>query len=76
MTFHQRLISELTQLDNRESMRKHHNPYALSHYFKAAEGVTDAKSFADAFIPTRGMHRVAKNLGLGLDVEKGRWIFT
>ena len=74
MTFHDQLISELTQLDQRQSKRKGYNPYALPQYFTAAQDVTDAASFADAFTPTRGMHRVAKNLGLSLDVIRGLWV--
>lgn len=73
MTFHDRLISELTQLDQRESKKAGHNPYALGMYFEAAEDVTDAQSFADAFTPTRGMHRIARNLGLPLNVDRGQW---
>lgn len=75
MTFHDKLIHELTALDQREAKRSGHNPYAIAHYFRAAEGVVDAQSFADAFIPTKGMHRVARNLRLPLDVQAGRWVF-
>lgn len=74
MTFHDRLVSELTQLDARESKRQGHNRCALALYFQAAENVTDAASFARAFNATRGMHRVARNLGLPLDVAHGEWI--
>lgn len=74
MTFHDRLIHELTTLDRRESRRPGYNPYALAIYFRAAEGVTDADSFRRAFLPTRGMHTVARRLGLGLDVERGCWV--
>ena len=73
-----RLIHELTELDRRLSKRPGHNqsPYALGHYFRAAEGVTDSDSFAAAFTPTREMHGVAKRLGLHLDVSFGRWMHT
>ena len=74
--FHDKLISELTQLDQRQSKRRGWNPYALPQYFTAAQNVTDAASFADAFTPTKGMHRVAKNLGLNLDVERGQWVIS
>jgi hypothetical protein len=46
----------------------------LPQYFAAAESVHDAATFAEAFNPTRGMHGVARRLGLALDVERGRWI--
>jgi hypothetical protein len=74
LDFHTRLIHELTALDRRNSTKRGYNPNALGIYFRAAENVTDAKSFADAFTPTRGMHTVAKNLGLPLGVERGDWI--
>ena len=74
MTFHDRLISKLTELDRREMRWSGHNPYALAQYFAAAQGVTGAASFARAFNPTRGMHRVARELGLPLDVQRGQWI--
>jgi hypothetical protein len=72
--FHTKLVNELTALDRREAKGKAHNPWALGHYLSAAKGVTDSASFARAFIPTRGMHTVAKRLGLGLDVERGNWV--
>ncbi len=74
MDFHTRLIHELTDLDRRNSTKRGYNPNALGIMFGAAENVTDANSFANAFTPTRGMHKVAKNLGLPLDVEKGQWV--
>jgi hypothetical protein len=76
MIDHDRLIHELTALDRRERNRKGWNPYALGQYFQAAEGVVDAATFAKAFIPCRGMHRIAKNLGLDLDVQHGQWIIV
>ena len=76
MPFHDRLIHALTDLDRRESRRAGYNPHALGLYFQAAEGVTDAVSFARAFCATRGMHRVARSLGLPLDVRSGTWICT
>ena len=74
LDFHTRLIHELTALDKRQSTKRGYNPNALGIYFQAAENVTDAKSFANAFTPTRGMHTVAKKLGLPLDVERGDWV--
>jgi len=74
MPFHDRLLSELTQMDERLSKKKGYNPYALAIMFGAVEGVTDADSFAAAFNPTRELHRVARNLGLGLGVVHGQWV--
>ncbi len=75
MDFQARLTHELTALDIRESKRERSpNIYRLGHYLEAAEGVTDAASFAKAFNPTRGMNTVARKLGLGLDVNRGRWV--
>jgi hypothetical protein len=73
-TFHDKLIHELTAMDRKDSTRPGYNHYALAQYFEAAEGVYDAASFAEAFNPTRGMHGVARRLGLALDVERGRWV--
>ena len=72
--FRARLISELTELDRRERRRPGWNPNALGMYFAAAETVTDAATFAAAFVPTRGMHTVARRLGLALDVDRGQWV--
>lgn len=81
------LIDALGQLDDRE--RAHEvkqgyrvNVYRVGHYIVAAgnvreaieQGATPREAFADAFIPTRGTHRVARELGLGLDVARGEWI--
>jgi hypothetical protein len=74
MDFHSKLIHELIVMDRRDSTRRGYNPYALPQYLAAAVPVTDAASFATAFVPTRGMHGIAKRLGLPLDVERGRWI--
>ena len=82
MDFRTKLISELTQMDERDSKRPHHNRYAIGMYLEAAgfvvaaieDGVAPEKAFAEAFNPTRGMHRVARNLGLRLDVQRGQWI--
>ena len=76
-----KLISELTQMDERDRTKKGFNPYALGMYFQAADsvfeliadGATPEHAFSDCFTPTRGMHRVARNLGLKLDVQKGNW---
>ena len=72
--FHTRLIMALTAQDRKESTRKGYNPCALAIVFNAAVDVVDAKSFSEAFTPTRGMHSVAKKLELGLDVDHGRWV--
>lgn len=82
MSFHDRLISELTRMDERASKRPGHNPWALPQYFAAADAVVEAiaagesesRAFADAFNPTRGMHTIARRLELNLDVDRGRWI--
>lgn len=72
--FQARLSKELKDLDTKEMAQKGWNPNALRLYLKAAKDVVDSSTFANAFTPTRGMHRVARNLGLGLDVERGKWI--
>jgi hypothetical protein len=61
-------------MDRKASTRRGYNPYALAQYFEAAQDVTDAASFAEAFNATREMHGVARRLGLGLDVERGAWV--
>ena len=76
------LPHELTTLDRHESKRRGWNPYALGHYLGAAEQVradvlagdslTDA--FCRHFTPTRGMHSVAKRLGLPVDVRNCDWV--
>jgi len=84
MTFHNRLISELTQSDTRASRRKYHNPNALGLYFEAAEkvqadiaaGVTPARSFSERFTPIGPMLTVAKKLGLNLEIKGSFWNVT
>jgi hypothetical protein len=71
---HTRLVSELTTQDRRESTQKGYNPYALGIVLNAAADIKTVDDFCEAFNATRGMHRVAKALGLPLDVEKGRWV--
>ena len=71
---HTRLVSELTTQDRRESGRKDYNPYALAIVLNAAADVETHEDFANAFNPTRGMHRVARALKLPLDVERGQWV--
>jgi hypothetical protein len=74
-----RLAHGLTHLDRTEGKG---SPYRLGIYLRAGDEVADAvdagtplvKAFADAFTPTRGMHRLAVALGLPLDVERGRWV--
>ena len=74
MTFHEKLIVELTRLDMKESKKKSWNQFALALYIKAAKNVTDSLSFSEAFNPTQGMHTVAQKLKLNLDVAQGNWI--
>lgn len=76
MSLHDRLIHELTQLDIKNSKRKGYNPFALGIYFGAAEDVVDAKTFTDAFTPTRGTHAIARKIFGNLDVARGEWVFT
>ena len=73
---HTRLIMELTALDRRNRNLRGWNPSALPQYFAAAESVTDAPSFADSFTPTAAMSNIAWNLGLGLTVDRQRWILN
>jgi BRCA1 C Terminus (BRCT) domain len=90
-TFRDRLISELTQMDERELKRtkgsraKGYNPYALAIMFRSvqenfdpaiARGASPEEAFMEAFTPTRQTHGVAKKLGLGLDVDRGKWVKT
>lgn len=87
-TFRTRLVHELTALDAREAAaetrrRLRVNIYRIAHYLRAADdvmtalmtrGQTAERAFADAFVATRGMHTVARRLGLNLDVAHGEWI--
>lgn len=86
---HDALVSELVRLDIREeaSERKRGNRvnvYRIAHYLRAADNVrtsvehgsSPSFAFASAFCATRGMHRIARNLGLALDVKRGEWIET
>lgn len=87
MTMRDRLISELTQNDARRLAREVKrggwaNPYALAHELRAADSVINMVSlgeswetaFAEFFVATRENHRIAKRLGLRLDVQRGEWI--
>lgn len=84
MTLYDKLVSELTQLDARDEKRPGYNRYALSIMLGAAQevdaaiskGVKPEKAFAENFNPTRGIHGIARRLGLNLDVQKGRWIYV
>ena len=71
---HNQLIHELTAMDRRDSKKRGYNRYALAQYFEAADTVETLQDFVQAFTPTRGTHRIAKNLELPIDVERGRWI--
>ena len=82
-SFKSKLVSQLIQSDDRQSKRpESYNRYALGMYLRAADecaelvdnGTAPEKAFSDIFNPTREMHRVAKCLGLSLDVQKGQWI--
>jgi len=81
-----KLSHELTALDRKEGQREikrmgRENIYRLGHYLEAGsrvasevrKGRSASDAFASAFNPTRGMHGVAKRLGLGLTVERGQW---
>lgn len=85
-TLGRKLAHELTALDIKESRRElkrygRENIYRLSHYLRAADEVKKAvrggkslsEAFASNFNPTRGMHGVARRLGLGLTVQRGQW---
>ncbi len=82
MAFGDALAHELTTQDRRESTTRGYNPHALGIVLGAAQDVVDAvakgaspiDAFADAFCATRGMHSVARRLGLALDVKAGRWV--
>ena len=80
--FRTRLVSELTQSDVRQSKRpESYNRYALALYMGAAEecvnlvkkGACEVTAFTECFTPTREMHRVARNLGLVVSVDRGQW---
>lgn len=81
MNFRDKLISELTQSDMRQSTKKGYNRFALGIYFQAADscielinkGATQETAFTECFTPCREMHKVAKRLGLRLDVDRGQW---
>ena len=72
----------LLAADNRASRRRGYNRHALPLMLQAADamqasidsGATPETAFADAFTPTRSMHRVAQLLGLALTVDRGRWV--
>ena len=81
MKFRDKLISELTQSDQRQSIKAGYNRNALAIYLNAADtccemvdkGATQETAFMEVFTPCREMHKVAKKLGLILDVERGQW---
>jgi hypothetical protein len=83
------LASLLTQLDDREGRHElkrygRVNIHRIALYLQAADRVRDrvargeapGSAFAEEFTPTRGMHTIAKKLGLGLDVQRGQWVRT
>lgn len=82
-----RLMMALTEADRREEARERKrsyrvNIYRLGHLLAAGEevsaevagGAEPARAFATHFNATADLHRVAKALGLNLDVERGRWV--
>ena len=69
-----KLAMEITSQDRRDSKKKWYNIHALPLMLQASDGVTDTRSFMDAFTPTRENNSIAKKLGLGLDVQRGRWV--
>ena len=82
--FPTRVLHELTALDERKrATDRHWNPYFLGIACRdalpaiesaLADGVTPAEAYADAFTPTRETAAIARKLGLGLAVDRGRWI--
>jgi hypothetical protein len=85
LPFPQRVLHALTALDEKKRSRrsKSWNPYFLGIVCRdalpaleedLANGRTEAEAFAFAFTPAREMHTVARKLGLGLDVDRGRWV--
>jgi hypothetical protein len=87
MTDHQRLVSELTRMDQAQEQRdrkagRRFNHCAIAIMLGAAQEVEQevaggrsfAEAFADHFTPTRGMYTIAKRLGLPLYVVRGQWI--
>jgi hypothetical protein len=86
LDFHQKVLSEVTQLDERKRrQRGPWNPYFLGIVCRDAlpaidecleQGMSEAEAFAEAFTPSREMHSVARRLELPLDVDRGRWVIT
>lgn len=69
MTLYDRLISYLTQYDQRQSKGKYYNPYALARYFDAAKDLKDvtdpeafanglAQEFTSGFLPGEKMRKL------------------
>lgn len=84
MDLRHKLVSELTQLDQRQAAKeKRVNIYRLGIYLNAvndwtelvAKGTPPALAFSEVFTPSRDMHSVAKRLSLGLGVERGHWTY-
>lgn len=71
-----KLKMALTEQDAKDAGKPGYNPYALGLMFQAAENVNTPEQFARAFIPTRGMHAVARRMGWALTVEKGHWVLN
>lgn len=83
MSFHDSAVNELTRLDREMSAkpRAQWNPYflgialtSLQDVEKEMLGAVPEEIFREAFTPSREMHRVARRLGLALDVDRGQWI--
>lgn len=81
------LVSELDLRERAQEEKRglRVNIYRIGHYLGAVNSIREdvlatvpahrfIDAFKDSFNPTRGLHGVAKKLGLPLDVERGRWI--
>jgi hypothetical protein len=68
--------------DAKASSKRDYNRYALPLKLQAADdmqtaidaGASPEKAFTEVFAASREMHKIARSLGLALDVERGNWI--
>ena len=87
LEFASRLTSALIAADRKESAaevkaKRRPNVYRLGHYLHAAEltqialetGASQTEAFVEHFTATREMHSVARQLGLAIGVQAGRWM--
>lgn len=84
LPFPTRVLHEMTRLDEKKrATDRHWNRYFLGIVCRDAipaiedgltSGMTAAEAYADAFTPTRETAAIARRLGLGLDVNRGRWV--